>query len=96
MRTVGTRLPRSKIGDRCAHCDYCGVRYFRSDLTKYAYGRLACAADRRGKDEVTLNRENALGALEYGRSRQTAEVDGNYFVTDGTVAPIHLTSRNDL
>jgi hypothetical protein len=49
-------------------CDYCGVKWRRSQCTRDASGRLACPDDRKGKDELTLSEENAAAAAQLRRS----------------------------
>lgn len=84
MITVGKRWPRSAKGrDYCAHCDYCGVRWRRSKLTRDASGKLACPDDRRGRDHVTLSQANAAGAADWASRRGKAQHDGgSYFQYD--------------
>lgn len=95
MPTIGTKLPRKYRGDRAAHCDYCGVRWYRSQLVRDRAGLLACPDDRRGKDVATLSEENAQGAKEYGRKHYALE-QGSYFVTDGTATPVQRMTRDDI
>ena len=69
MRTIGHRWPSTAPqGDRAVFCDYCGVKWRRSQCTRDASGRLACPDDRKGKDELTLSEENAAAAAQLRRS----------------------------
>jgi len=57
--------------DYAALCDYCNVRYLRSQLTQQGSGRLACVGPGTngcgaGRDEVELDKANA-DALRYRR-----------------------------
>jgi len=74
MRTIGHRWPSSAPqGDRSVFCDYCGVKWRRSQCTRDRAGRLACPDDREGKDEVTLSEENAAAAAQLRRSEVQEE-----------------------
>jgi hypothetical protein len=96
MITVGRRWPKRARGDYCAHCDYCGVRWRRSQLSRDASGKLACPDDVRGRDDVTLDMENAQGALEFANSIPRDHDGGSYFRTDTSEpTPIRRT-REDI
>lgn len=61
--TIG-RQWRGESQDYAALCDYCDVRYLRSQLQKLGNGRLACMGPGTnscgaGRDEVTLDKINA-------------------------------------
>lgn len=65
MRTIGRHWPKSARGDYAALCDYCSVRYRRSQLVKLPNGYFACSGpgtndDAKGRDERTLDELNAL------------------------------------
>lgn len=63
MRTISRHRPSSSPrGDYQAECDYCGAMWYRSRLVKDGAGLLACPDDRRGRDVVTLSRQNAAHA----------------------------------
>lgn len=63
MITIGRKWPRSAPrGDAPRRCDYCGVPWRRSLLTKDAAGFYACPDDRKGRDVVTLSKLNAEAA----------------------------------
>lgn len=74
MRTIGRRYsgPRRQWADTC---DYCGVRWHRSELGQPdENGFLACPDDRDGRVEKTLDYLRAAGASEpstvRGKTRQ--------------------------
>lgn len=74
MRTIGHRWPSTAPqGDRAVFCDYCGVKWRRSQCVRDRAGRLACPDDRKGKDELTLSEENAAGAAQLRRSEVQEE-----------------------
>lgn len=77
MRTISRRLPEGHGPNRVALCSYCGVQYFRSQLTRDASANLACPDCAPGLDIVSLTEGNA----RLMRSRQPKTVgpsDGNY------------------
>lgn len=75
MRTIGTRLPPDlPSGDFKAECDYCGVPWYRSQLTLDGAGNLRCPDEGDGLDQVTLELENAIAVQS--RPRQRAPRDG--------------------
>jgi len=77
MRTTGRHYPDDlPQGDIACLCDYCGTRYYRSQLRRDQAGLLACEKDY-GGDVVTISEENAQGAQEplYVQNDQD---DGNY------------------
>lgn len=49
-------------GERRVFCDYCGIKWYRSEMKRDASGRLACPDDQSGRDAVTLDRANARAA----------------------------------
>lgn len=64
-----------------AQCDYCQVRYRRSQLVKQRNGLLACSGpgtldDARGRDEVTLDQQNAAATRR--NRRRTRAADGRF------------------
>jgi hypothetical protein len=69
---MGLSIPRQYPGrvgppGECRRmCDYCGHQYYRSTMVRDPSGRLACTDGNchTGRDEVTLNRENAAAASE--------------------------------
>jgi len=66
MRTIGRRYPfKTSRGDYETDCDYCGLRYYRRQMTRDAARMLACPECAGGKDAVTLARENAESAAEF-------------------------------
>jgi len=73
MRTIGRSFTGS-TPDYATDCDYCGVKWHRSELKLDAAGLLACPDDAEGRVAVDLDRENAAGptpqALPRGRTRR--------------------------
>lgn len=73
--TFGRKRPRkSPPGDYATYCDYCGSKYYRSELRMDRSGRLFCPQEGFGKDAVTLSMENAalaqrLAGLSRSRPR---------------------------
>src|SRR5688572_4883548 len=68
---IGKRWPSSAPrGDHAACCDYCGVRWRRSELKRDGSGQLYCPDEGTGKDAVTLSLENARGAEESAQRRR--------------------------
>ena len=66
-----------------ALCEYCGGRYYRSQLVRLPNGVLACRGpgtlnDAVGKDEVTLSRANAEHAKHAYRRPHPSEPGGTY------------------
>jgi hypothetical protein len=63
MQTVGRHLPSSlPRGETVAECDYCGVRWFRSQLRRDRSGKLTCPDEGSGLDQVSLDEGNAAAA----------------------------------
>lgn len=54
MRTIGRRIAPGHRQDFHAHCDICGVLWYRSQLRLDGAGRLVCPDEGPGLDEVTL------------------------------------------
>lgn len=95
MRTIGRKWPKDWRGSYAAHCDYCGVRWPRCKLVRDGASRLACPDDQAGRDEVTLNEENAQGAAE--ASYHEGDHDGgSYFRVDTTEEAVQRTTREDI
>ena len=97
MRTISYRWPKNAPrGDRCVFCDYCGVKWRRSQCTRDRSGRLACPDDKKGRDEVTLNELNAASAHDQ-RPLNEHEVDGGFYSVLGPFTgdddPLFLTQR---
>jgi len=80
-RTIGRHWPSSAPrGDYVVLCDYCGVRYRRSQLVRKGNGRLACSGpgtldDADGRDEVELSEMTGRGTARYPGTPQDG---GNY------------------
>lgn len=75
MRTMSRKyspLP-GPPGERRATCDYCGFKWYRSDMRRDASGLLACPDDMEGRDAVTLNRLNSQGTRDVKRPRPTID-----------------------
>lgn len=65
MRTVGKHWPhRAPRGDTQGFCGYCGVQWRMSQMRRDRSGVWACPDDIRGRDRVTLDEGNAMGAQE--------------------------------
>ncbi len=65
MRTIKRQWPsNAPRGDIQVICDYCGIQWRRSQLRRDRSGLLACPDDVRGRDSVTLDEGNAMGAME--------------------------------
>jgi hypothetical protein len=45
-------------------CDYCGIKWYRSECRVDASGFLACPDDQDGRDQVTCDRQNQAAATE--------------------------------
>ena len=98
MRTISHRWPtNAPRGDRSVFCDYCGVKWRRSQCTLDRAGRLACPDDKRGRDEVTLSELNAESALEGNRAPELDLERGGFYAVPGTLTgnddPLFLTQR---
>ncbi len=96
MRTIGRRWPSTAPkGDYAVQCDYCGVKWRRSQCKRDGAGRLACPDDAAGRDEVTLNEANIAGARADRRVRPLEA--GGFFTTlptfTGDDDPLGLTQR---
>jgi hypothetical protein len=88
--TIG-RQWRGGSEDYAALCDYCDVRYLRSQLKKQSSGRLACVGPGTngcgaGRDEVELDKINA-DALR-GRRRPSKHRGGRFDQTRTSVSDI--------
>jgi hypothetical protein len=55
-------IPRERRRD----CDYCGIKWYMSELRKDAAGFYACPDDQSGRDVVTLDRQNSATRVEGG------------------------------
>jgi hypothetical protein len=68
MRTIGRRI---RSGERSrALCSYCGTRWDRDKLYRDAAGLLVCPQEGRGRDAVTLTRENVAASREFAHARK--------------------------
>jgi len=56
-------------GERRVSCDYCGSKWYRSELVRDASGHLACPDDQDGRDVATLDRINAQNAARAAQRR---------------------------
>lgn len=78
MKTIGKHRPRSSpVGDTQAACDYCGVRWLRSQLRYDEGGRLVCPQEGPGHSEVALDRMVAEDAAR-PRAQIRPDGGGNY------------------
>lgn len=74
MRTIGTHW-NGEPGDYPCFCDYCGVKWRRSQLRRDGSGKLYCPDEGDGRDAVTLSKLNAAAALA-GRRIPSGPKDG--------------------
>jgi hypothetical protein len=95
MRTIGRFWPTERTnGDYQCMCDICGVHWRRSQLRRDGAGRLVCPDELPGRDEVTLDRQNAAAAA---RKHTVRKMDsGNYDREKGTGAVTQRTTGDDI
>lgn len=62
------RLP-APAGERRVNCDYCGMKWYRSELVRDPSGYLACPDDQDGRDISTLDRLNSQYAARAAQAR---------------------------
>jgi hypothetical protein len=95
MRTLPNRINRNwPKGTYRAKCDYCGAAYMRHELRRNESGFLACADDRKGRDEVLLNRLNAEHAANI--SKYSDKYDGGGDPNQADLPVIHRTTAADI
>ena len=96
-RTIPSNIPRNHPrGTYLSRCDYCGAAYYRHELTRNESGFLACSDDRKGRDEVQLNRLNAeAGARIQGR-KHPDRYDGGSDANEQTLPVLHRTTAADI
>lgn len=88
MRTISRHRPRSSpSGDVVCLCTYCGVAWYRSQLTRDAANNLACPDDAAGLDDVTLSLGNAENASQHKRGRYNSPQDGTFETPNTVPAP---------
>lgn len=77
MRTIPRRYPNlpGPPGERRVFCDYCGIKWYRSELHRDASGFLACPDEGDGRDATTLDRLNARAAAAAARPRPGRRLD---------------------
>ncbi len=93
-RTIPNKVPQNwPKGTYRVACDYCGAAYMRHQLRRNESGYLACPDDRKGKDEVQLNRINAELSPVNTKSIQT---DGGQNPEQATLSVIHRTTAADI
>jgi hypothetical protein len=95
-RTIGKRWPRSAPrGDIQSMCDYCGVMWRRSQLRRDGAGLLVCPDEGDGRDSVTLDRLNAMGAR---RAPRNFNPDAGQYVSeaDQSSQVYHNTGLDDI
>lgn len=68
MKTVGRKIPRSRLGQSCALCATCGARFFRGQLVRGSDGHLRCSGpgtfnDAKGFTEKQLDEKVAARSL---------------------------------
>lgn len=70
-RRLGKGYPR---GTFQAMCDWCGAVFYRHDLVRKEGGTLACRKDcAKGRDAVTLSRQNAEHAAQVMKQEYPAD-----------------------
>jgi hypothetical protein len=95
MRTIPSRIKKSwPKGTYMAKCDYCSAAYMRHQLRRNESGFLACADDRKGRDEVLLNRLNAQHAAQV--SKYSDQYDGGGDPNQAELPVIHRTTADDI
>ena len=76
MRTIGKLwATNAPYGDYPAYCDYCGVKWRRSQLTRDGDGLFRCPDEGSFKSRTELDRGNAAGARRPKR-RSSVPKDG--------------------
>lgn len=95
MRTLPNRINRNwPKGTYRAKCDYCSAAYMRHELRRNESGFLACADDRKGRDEVLLNRLNSEHAAQV--SKYSDKYDGGGDPNQDDLPVIHRTTAADI
>ena len=67
-RTIGKHWDRSVKGDFAWACDYCGVKWRRSQLRVDGSGLFVCPDEGPGLDNLTLEEGNQDLTPEYGNN----------------------------
>jgi hypothetical protein len=94
-RTLPNRIKKNwPKGTYMAKCDYCSAAYMRHQLRRNESGFLACADDRKGRDEVLLNRLNAQHAAQ--ASKYSDQYDGGGDPNQAELPVIHRTTADDI
>jgi hypothetical protein len=95
VKTKPNRIPKHfPKGTYQAKCDYCGAHYYRHELRRNESGFLACKDDRKGRDEVLLNRLNAQHAAKV--SKYSDQYDGGGDPNQAELPVIHRTTAADI
>jgi hypothetical protein len=79
-----------------SRCDYCGAAFMRHELTRNESGFLACPDDRKGNDEVKINRLNAEHASHVKGLKHPDKYDGGADPNARTLPIIHRTTASDI
>lgn len=79
-----------------SRCDYCGAAFYRHELCRNESGFLACKDDRKGRDEVKLNRLNAEHAERIQGIKHPERYDGGAAPNDRNLPVIHRTTADDI
>lgn len=77
-------------------CDYCGAAYYRDQLVRNESGFLACPDDRKGRDEVLLDRLNNQHAQTIQGFKHPGRYEGGRDPREQTLPIIHRTTAADI
>jgi len=77
-------------------CDYCGAAYYRDQLVRNEAGFLVCETDRKGRDEVLLDRLNAEHASRIQGFKYPNRYEGGMDPRAQTLPVIHRTTASDI
>ncbi len=95
MKTIPNKIPKSHPrGTYLSRCDYCCAAYYRHELVRNESGFLACRDDRKGRDEVLLNRLNAEHSANV--YKKTESYDGGADPNQSSLPVIHRTTAADI
>ena len=96
MKTVGHRLPENQKGRSTAVCDLCGVRWYRSRMSRKPNGLLVCPEDAVEIDALTLSEANAAAAETVVGRRSRGPADGNFETLDGaSLSSVHYKNASE-
>lgn len=96
MKTVGYNVPKHERFRSTATCDLCGVRWYRSRMTRKPNGLLVCPEDAVETDALTLSEANASAAAGVAGRRRVAPADGNLDTIDGSsLSSVHYNNATE-